>query len=71
MIVRKVTDSFIVSPGDIAEVQIFFTLIYFIASNVDLSKWFSPFSVFAVLLGGGKEREGFSRTVKLQVVPFF
>lgn len=44
MIVRKVTDSFIVSPGDIAEVQIFFTLIYFIASNVDLSKWFSPFS---------------------------
>lgn len=38
VIVSKVTDSLTVSPGDIAELKNYFTLIYFIALNVNLSK---------------------------------
>lgn len=59
VIVNKVTGSLTVSPEDTAELQDHFTLTYFIALNVNLSKRFlSLVSIFAGLLGGGKEKKG-------------
>ena len=59
MIVSKVTDSLTVSPGDTAELQNYFTLISFIALNVNLSKQFTEFSSHLCCVTGrrkGKER---------------